>query len=143
MSSKHKEITMKVLFATVLLALATLTTSNVFAHGDHGPTQVQPTKGGVIMQSEHFLVEAVGTKTELKLYPLREDGKTIPMTEVKMEATYTLPRAKAAVPVTLTKAADHFVGAVKAGSAHRYEVKVKAQVGTDKDELTAQIETQE
>lgn len=142
MSSKHKEITMKVLFAIVLLAIATLTTSNVFAHGDHGPTQVQPTKGGVIMQSEHFLVEAVGTKTELKLYPLREDGKAISMSEVKMEATYTLPRSKA-VPVTLTQAKDHFVGTVKAGSAHRYEVKVKAQVGKDKDELTAQIETQE
>lgn len=142
MSSKHKEITMKVLFAIALLAIATLTTSNVFAHGDHGPTQVQPTKGGVIMQSEHFLVEAVGTKTELKLYPLREDGKAISMSEVKMEATYTLPRGKA-LPVTLTPAKDHFVGAVKAGSAHRYEIKVKAQVGKDKDELTAQIETQE
>lgn len=143
MSSKHKEILMKIILVTALLAFATLTTSQVFAHGDHGPTQVQPTKGGVIMQSEHFLVEAVGTKTEVKLYPLREDGKAIPMTEVKLEASYTLPRSKTAVPVTLTKATDHFVGPVKAGSAHRYELKVNAQVGKDKDVLTAQIETQE
>lgn len=133
---------MKFLLATTLMALAILTTSQVFAHGDHGPTQVQPTKGGVIMQSEHFLVEAVGTKTELKLYPLREDGKAISMSEVKMEATYTLPRGKA-LPVTLTQAKDHFVGAVNAGTAHRYEVKIKAQVGKDRDDLTAQIETQE
>ncbi len=135
---------MKVFLVTALLAFTTLTTtSQVFAHGDHGPTQVQPTKGGVIMQSEHFLIEAVGTKTEIKLYPLREDGKAIPMTEVKLEATYTLPRSKTPVQLSLVKAADHFVGPVKAGSAHRYELKVNAQIGKEKDTLTAQIETQE
>lgn len=148
MSSNFKEIFMKSIFATVLLAMTVLTSSEVFAHGDHGPTQVQPTKGGVIQQAETFFVEVVGSKTEVKIYPLRKDGKSdmlkaIPLAEVKLEATYTLPRAKAATPLTLTKATDHFVGKVAAGSAHRYEVKLKAQIGSDKDELTFQIEPQE
>lgn len=139
---------MKVIFAMILLAFTTLTTSQVFAHADHGPTPVQPIKGGVIMKAESFFIEAVGSKNALKLYPLRKDGKSevlkaIPLNEVKLEATYKLPRSKVVAPVVLTRADDHFVGTINAGSSHRYEVKVKVQIGAEKDELTAQIETQE
>lgn len=138
---------MKTLFLGSAIILATLAAFNVLAHGDHGPTQVQPTKGGVIQKAETFFVEAVGTKTELKLYPLREEGnpkalKAIPLSQVTMEATVTLPRGKA-TPVTLTKATDHLVGKISAGSAHRYQVDVKTTVGKDKDSLTFQVEPQE
>lgn len=135
-------------FLSSALILAAVTSFDVLAHGDHGPSQVQPTKGGVIQKAETFFVEAVGTKTELKLYPLREEGnpkglKAIPLSEVTMEATITLPRGKGATPVTLTKASDHFVGKINAGSAHRYQVDVKTTVGKDKDSLTFQVEPQE
>lgn len=138
---------MKTLFLGSVIILSTLAAFNVLAHGDHGPTQVQPIKGGVIQKAESFFVEAVGTKTELKLYPLREEGnpkalKGIPLTQVTMEATFTLPRGKA-TPVTLTKASDHFVGKINAGSAHRYQVDVKTSVGKEKDNLTFQVEPQE
>lgn len=138
---------MKSLFLGSALVLATLAAFDVLAHGDHGPTQVQPTKGGVIQKSDSFFVEAVGTKSELKLYPLREEGnpktlKAIPLSEVTMEASITLPRGKA-TPVTLSKANDHFVGKISAGSAHRYQVEAKTTVGKDKDTLTFQVEPQE
>lgn len=147
MSSKYQEIKMKSVL-TVLITLTALFSLEVFAHGDHGPGQAQPTKGGVIMEAEGFLVEAVGSKTEVKFYPLKEQAnskvlKPIPVNEIKLEATYTLPRAKTPTPMTLTKAADHFVGSVNVGSAHRYQVDVKAQLGTVKDTLTFQIEPQE
>ncbi len=121
--------------------------ASAFAHGDHGPTQVQPTKGGVIQKAESFYMEVVGSKTEVKFYPLREEGsskmlKPIPLAEVKLEATYTIPRGKP-TPITVSKANDHFVGSIKAGSAHRYQVDAKIQAGKDKDTLTFQVEPQE
>ena len=58
----------------ILLTITALISLQVFAHDGHthGPGQVQPTKGGVIMKGEKFYLEVVGTKNEVKFYPLKQ-----------------------------------------------------------------------
>lgn len=139
---------MKKLF-TALVAL-TLFSFSSFAHEghDHGTGQVQPTKGGVIQKAGDLFLEIVGTKSDIKIYPLKaasKEAKTlvpVALNDVKLVATYMLPRGKA-TPVTLAKSSDHFEGKISAGSSHRYEVKLKIESGSMKDEITYQIEPQE
>lgn len=136
----------------LLVSLSALIISlTVFAHEghDHGSGQVQPTKGGVIQKAGNMYFEIVGSKNEIKVYPMKESGlesktlKPVSLNEVKINATYKLPRGKASTSITFNKMNDHFVGKVSAESAHRYEVVLKVESGSLKDEITYQIEPQE
>jgi hypothetical protein len=123
----------------------------VFAHEghDHGSGQVQPTKGGVIQKAGNIYYEVVGSKEDIKVYPMKESGpeaktlKAVSLNEVKISATYKLPRGKAAMPITFNKMNDHFAGKVSAQGAHRYQIDLKVESGTLKDEIIYQIEPQE
>lgn len=135
---------------TTVIAFLVLSSFSVLGHEghDHGAGQVQPTKGGVIQKAGNMYLEVVGTKEDLKVYPLREAGngskalKAVPLSELKVAATYTLPRGKATV-VSFTNTGDHFTAKVAAGGAHRYQVDLKVESGTVKDEIQYQIEPQE
>ena len=128
-----------------------LTAFNSFAHEghDHGTGQVQPTKGGVIQKAGAIYIEVVGTKKEIKVYPLKEAGpqskvlKALSLSEVKVVASYKLPRQNKLTPVSLKQDGDHFSGSVDAAKFHRYEVVLKIEAGTVKDEISYQIEPQE
>lgn len=134
-----------------MTVLMTLFANLTLAHDghNHGPGQVQPTKNGVIMKTEKFFVEVAGSKTEVKIYPLKAEKVgssklvSIPLAEVKLTATYSLPRGKKDQAITLTKSADHFLGTVDAQSSHRYQVDVTVEALGEKDKLTFQIEPQE
>lgn len=135
----------------ILLTLVTLFSFQVSAHEGHthGPGQVQPTKGGVIMKGEKFYLEVVGTKSEVKFYPLKQvDPKSmmltpIPLKDVKLSATYTLPRGKKNEAIALKNGSDHFIGTVDAKSSHRYQVDVSIETMGENEKLTYQIEPQE
>lgn len=135
---------------TVALTLLVLSSSVLAGEGhDHGPGQVQPTKGGVLMKGHDFFLEAVGTKSEIKFYPLKKESlksnalRSIPLKDVKITANYTLPRGKANQPISLAQNSDHFLGKVEAGSTHRYQVDVSVEVGSEKEKFAYQIEPQE
>lgn len=136
-------------YALTITCLLISTTS--FAHDghDHGTGQVQATKGGVIQKAGKLFVEIVGTKKEIKVYPLKEAGadskvlKAVPLSEVKLSAAYKLPKQASAKEIVLTQSKDHFLGNVDAGKFHRYEVIIKIESGTMKDEISYQIEPQE
>ena len=135
----------------ILLTITVLISLQAFSHDGHthGAGQVQPTKGGVIMKGEKFYLEVVGTKSEVKFYPLKQvDPKSmmltpIPLKDVKLSAVYTLPRGKKNESVAITSAADHFVGKVDAKSSHRYQVDVTISTMGENEKLTYQIEPQE
>ena len=135
----------------MVLTLATLFSFHASAHEGHthGPGQVQPTKGGVIMKGEKFYLEVVGTKKEVKFYPLKQlDPKSmmltpIPLKDVKLAATFTLPRGKKNEAIALKNGSDHFIGLVDAKSSHRYQVDVSIETMGEKEQLTYQIEPQE
>lgn len=141
---------MKLLFA-ILSTLVLLSAAPIFAGEghDHGPGQVQPTKGGVLMKAHNFFLEAVGTTSEIKFYPLKKESaksntlKPIALSEVKITATYTIPRGKSAQKVTLSPKNDHFAGTISASGAHRYQVDVNVEVGNEKEKFIYQIEPQE
>lgn len=128
-----------------------LVASIAFAHEghDHGTGQVQATKGGVIQKAGKFYFEVVGSRSEVKIYALTESGpsskalKAVSPKDVKITASYKLPRKSASTPITLNAQADHFQGQISAGSAHRYEVLLKVEAKEVKDEITYQIEPQE
>lgn len=136
---------LSVFFSALIISLAAI------AHDghDHGSGQVQPTKGGVIQKAGNIYFEIVGTKNEIKVYPMKESGaesktlKPVALSEVKVSASYKLPKGKSSTPVTLNKMNDHFSGKVAAESTHRYQVDLKVESGTLKDEITYQIEPQE
>ncbi len=133
------------------LALVFILSTSVSAHDghNHGPGQVQPTKGGVIMKGEKFFLEVVGSDKDVKFYPLKQvDAKSmmlkpIPLKDVKLAATFTLPRGKKNEPVTLKGEGDHFVGAIDAKKSHRYQIDVAIETMGENEKLTYQIEPQE
>ncbi len=119
----------------------------VFSHdGGHGPVLVEAPRGGVILKTEALFVEVVGTKTEVKIYPMLltdpkgKSLKALPLKEVKLTASLTLPRAKKAEAIKLIEAGDHFVGVLAVGKTHRYEVMVNLEYLNDKDKLKFIIE---
>lgn len=140
---------MKTKLSTLLL-LITLSLS-AFAHDghNHGAGQVQPTKGGTILKADKFYLEVVGNRTDVKIYPLKKnDPKSamltpIPLNQVKISATYALPRAKVTNIIALKQEADHFAGKVSVKNTHRYEVVVTIETLGEKEKLTYQIEPQE
>lgn len=135
----------------IALALTSLVSFSIQAHEghNHGPGQVQPTKGGVIMKGEKFYLEVVGSQNEIKFYPLQQENaksqmlKPIPLAQVKLSATYKLPRGKKAETVTLKPQADYFSGSIDAKNSHRYQVDVAIETLGEKEKLTYQIEPQE
>lgn len=132
------------LIAITLMTFSLLT----FAHEghNHGPGQVQPTKGGVILKSDHFFLEVVGTNSDIKFYPLQKENeksqmlKPIPLNEVKISATFKLPRSKTVQKINLSEMKDHFHGKIDAKKSHRYEVVVSIETKGEKELLTYQIE---
>ncbi len=138
---------MKLLLA---LVISLLSISLFAGEGhDHGPGQVQPTKGGVILKGHKFFLEVVGSKSEVKLYPLKQaDSKSlilsaIPLNQVKVSATYSLPRGKGANAINLKENKDYFSGEINAQGSHRYQVDVSIETLGEKEKLTYQIEPQE
>lgn len=135
----------------ITLTLAAIISFGASAHEGHthGPGQVQPTKGGVILKGEKFYLEVVGTKNDVKIYPLKQANpksdmlSAIPLNQVKVTATFTLPRGKGAESIALKQESDHFVGSVNVKSAHRYQVDVSIETLGEKEKLTYQIEPQE
>ncbi|MBL7665622.1 MAG: hypothetical protein JNM93_10860 [Bacteriovoracaceae bacterium] len=135
---------------TIALTLLALNSPVFAGEGhDHGPGQVQPTRGGILMKGHDFFLEAVGTKSEIKFYPLKKENsksnalKPIPLKDVKITANYSLPRGKANQPILLSQNSDYFSGKVEAGSTHRYQVDVSVEVSNEKEKFTYQIELQE
>lgn len=133
----------------ILMTLVTLFSLTAFAHEghDHGTGQVQPIKGGVIMKTDHFYLEAVGSQSEIKFYPLVQENeksllKPMPLKDIKITATYKLPRGKEVQKIALKENGDHFIGSVKA-KTHRYQVDANIEYKNEKEHFTYQIEPQE
>lgn len=136
---------MKNIFITICILISI----TAFAHEghDHGPGQVQPIKGGVIMKADNFFLEVVGTQTEVKIYPLiQKDEKSLltplPLKEVKITASYKLPRGKKSDNIVLKENGDHFSGVINA-KTHRYQVDTHIVYKGEKEQFTYQIEPQE
>lgn len=135
----------------VFLFACFLTSMSSFAHEghDHGTGQVQPTKGGVIQKAGNLYVEVVGSRKEIKVYPLKEASpkskvlKAASLSEVKIAASYKLPKQSTGSAITLAPSSDHFIGKIDAAKFHRYEVTLKIESGSMKDEISYQIEPQE
>lgn len=134
-------------YLLIAVTLLTFSISALSHEGhNHGPGQVQPTKGGVILKAEKFFLEVVGTNNDIKLYPMQNENeksqmlKAIPLKEVKISATYKLPRAKKAEKINLSEMKDHFHAKIDAKNSHRYEVVVSIEFMGEKELLTYQIE---
>lgn len=136
---------------TLLLTLSLMTLNSAFAHDghNHGPGQVQPTKGGVILKAESFFLEVVGSNKEIKFYPLKQVDpksmmlKPIPQKDFKLSATFSLPRSKKVETISLKPVADYFLGTLDAKNSHRYQVDVTIDYMGENEKMTYQIEPQE
>ena len=126
----------------LILFLLLALTFSVQAHEghNHGPGQVQPIKGGVILKADHFYLEVVGTHTEIRIFPLDMKLKALPLDKIKISASYKLPRAKKAETVSLKSMSDHFHGQIDSKNTHRYQVDVSIEALGEKELLTYQIE---
>lgn len=133
----------------ILLILITITSLSAFSHEghDHGPGQVQPVKGGVIMKNDDFYLELVGNQSEIKFYPLgqKTEGSllsAIPLKDFKLKATYKLPRTSEVKTISLKENGDHFLGKIEART-HRYQVDTFIEYKGKKEQITYQIEPQD
>jgi len=138
----------RLIAACSLLLLLSMSVFGGEGHS-HGPGQVQPTKGGVIMKGEKFFLEVVGTQNEVRFYPLKPESATghalkpIALTDVKLTANFKLPRGAKNEALKLVAAGDHFVAKISAKGSHRYEVEASIETLGEKEKLTYQIEPQE
>lgn len=140
---------MKITLLTLMLV--SIFSFSVCAHEDHdhGPGQVQPTKGGTVLKAKKFYLEVVGTNTVVKIYPLKQTNSksmvlsAIPLSEVKLSATFQLPRGHKKENIKIMGHGDHFMGSLDAKKSHRYEVVVNIEYSGEKEVLTFQVEPQE
>lgn len=133
----------------IIFLFIAIVSLSLYAHEghDHGPGQVQPVKGGVIMKADHFFLEVVGTQAEIKIYPFeqkKENALLTPLSlkNIKVKASYKLPRGKESKSITLIENGDHFVGKVDA-KTHRYQVDTLIEHDGEKEQFTYQIEPQD
>lgn len=114
-----------------------------FAHGDHDhtPGTVQAPHGGMIQKTHDYFIEVVGASEGVKIYPLSKDLKPLPLNQIKISATYQIPRKKKE-PVTLQAAEGFFEAKIPAKGAHRYALEVNITYQNEKELLTFQVEPQ-
>lgn len=113
---------MKLVFIITALLMTVINFSQAHEGHNKTPGSQSAPHGGQIKGTDHLYLELVSSGTGFKLYPLDHDMKAVPVKDVKVSATMSLPKKSKSEVITLTSEADAFVAVVDAKGAHRYIV---------------------
>jgi len=129
---------------TTALLLATLFSISAFAHEGHdkNPGTVAAPHGGVVQGTSQIYLELVTRKEGVVIYPFDHGMKPIPLKDVKLEGTMTLPRKTKAEAVKFSPEGDSFVATIDAKGAYRYTLNLSVVLGGKKEKLEFNVEPQ-
>lgn len=132
---------MKFLFgALVFLSFSTPALAHE-GHASHGPTGVKANQGGIVKAGKHLALEIVAHGSDVKVYPMATDGKSIPLTDVTLKATAQAPK-KPKTPIQFAPMSDHFLGKIEMKGSYRYELQLDASTKGKSEKFVFQIEPQ-
>lgn len=137
---------MKLNFLALMVVIATfLVGPYIYAHEGHDktPGAVAAPHGGVVKGTDSLYWELVNESGGLKLYPLTHDLAPVPLKEIALAGTVTLPKKPKAEPVTFSQDGDAFSAKVDAKGAHRYALDLSVTYKGKKEKVKFQIEPQE
>ncbi len=130
---------------TITLLILVMGFSNpTFAHEGHDKTPgvVTAPHGGVVQGSDNLYWELVKESADLKLYPLTHDLAPIPLKEISLTGTATLPKKKKGDAVKFSPMSDHFITQVDAKGAYRYSLDLSFTYKGKKEKVKFQVEPQ-
>ncbi len=131
---------------SIITTLATLVFGfSVMAHEGHNktPGALSAPHGGQIKGTSQLYLELVSDSAGFKLYTLDHDLKTIPLKDVKIEASSKLPKQKQSDKLALAASETFFETKVDAKGSHRYIVELKITYKGKTESLSFNVEPQE
>lgn len=134
---------MKMMKMSMLFLISALAAHAHEGH-DHGPSNLQAPKGGVLrsLETVHLELKAEGAKIEI--YPYEKDAKTEKLVAAQaskypVSATVTLPKKKPQA-LELSPKGDHWEASFDAKGAHRYALELSITQGGHKDKVKYTVE---
>lgn len=129
------------MFKSLIITSLLFVVQSLYAHEghDHGPSQVQAPKGGIVRSLETVHLELLSKGKNLNVYVYDMNFKPEDVTKFPVSATVALPRKKAQA-LTFSPKGDHWEAEFDAKGAHRYtlEMKIKQDGHEDKVKFTVE-----
>lgn len=129
------------MFKVFVVCISLIAGTHAYAHEghDHGPSQVQAPKGGVIRSLETVHLELLTKGKTVSIYAYNTDLKPEEVKKFPVSATVTLPKKK---PQTLALAekGDHWEAEFDARGAHRYTLELSIKQGGHNDKVKFTVE---
>lgn len=123
----------------ILLMFSILLSHQVFAHDDHGPSEAQAPKGGVMRSLETVHLEFLTKGKTISIYPYAPDLKPEQAKKYPVSATVSLPK-RAPQSLVLVDKGDHWESEFDAKGAHRYKIELKIFQGGHNDVVKYTVE---
>jgi hypothetical protein len=129
---------------TIMLLLAVFTTPLAFAHPghDHVPGAITAPHGGTVEGTDHFYLELTVTKDGVRIYPFDHEMDPVPLKELKLEGTMTIPRRKKSEKVQFSPKGDYFEAKIDAKGSHRYALELSISHKGKKEKAKFNVEPQ-
>lgn len=128
----------------LLILVALLAVTGAYAHEGHDstPGAIQAPNGGIVEPFKALYIEKVVESTGVKLYPLTHETQPIALKDLKVDASYTLPKGKKQA-LKLTEEGDHYIAKVDAKGAYKYSLELKVSYQGKSETKVLQIEPQQ
>ncbi len=126
---------------TLLLIISFLTLTSAHAHEghEHGPSQVQAPKGGILRSLETVHLELLSKGNTIRIYTYNTDLKPVEVKKFPVSATVALPK-KESTPLPLADNGDHWVAEFDPKGAHRYTIELSITQGGHDDKVQFTVE---
>ena len=122
-----------------ILIFALLVSQHTVAHDDHGPSQAQAPKGGVLRSLETVHLELITKGKNIKIFAYTPDLKPDDAKKYPVSATVSLPK-KPPQPLALVEKGDHWEAEFDAKGVHRYKIEIKITQGGHDDKVKFTVE---
>lgn len=122
-----------------VLLLVTGLSHVAMAHDDHGPSEAQAPKGGVLRSLETVHLELIVRGKMINIYAYSPDLKPTQVLNFPVSATVELPK-RAPQPLSLADRGDHWEAEFDAKGAHRYKIELKIFQGGHNDVVKFTVE---
>lgn len=133
---------MKVIAAAVISFLFINFASGHEGH-DKTPGAINAPHGGQLKGTSQLYIELVSDSSGVKLYTIDHDLKTIPIKEVKIEASMKLPKQKRGEKLQFRSNESFLETKIDAKGSHRYILELKVTYKSKTELISFNVEPQE
>lgn len=123
----------------MILALMISLQARAHEGHDHGPSNVQSQRGGVVRSLETVTLELVTEGKTIKIFTFDSEGKSVDTSKFPASLTATLPKKKAEI-LKIESKGDHWVTEFDSKNAHRYDLHLAIKQGGHNDKVKWTVE---